>query len=81
MATKKRKLPLLLAFLLPVIILLGVYVGKGIYPFGDSVFLKLDMYHQYTPFLRSFAEKLREGGSLTYAWDIGLGSNYLAVIA
>ena len=82
---KKRCLmpymPFILAFFLPVIILLGIYMGKGIYPFGDSTFLKLDMYHQYAPFLRSFARKLRSGESLSFAWDIGLGTNYIPLYA
>jgi uncharacterized membrane protein YfhO len=81
---KKRLLPympFMLAFFLPVVILIGIYIGKGIYPFGDSTFLKLDMYHQYAPFLRSFARKLRSGESLTYAWDIGLGTNYVPLYA
>ncbi|MBP5291786.1 MAG: YfhO family protein, partial [Lachnospiraceae bacterium] len=74
-------MPFILAFLLPVIILLGIYVGKGIYPFGDSTFLKLDMYHQYAPFLRSFARKLRGDESLLFAWDIGMGTNYVPLYA
>ncbi len=81
---KKRfedRLPLIMAFALPVLIMLGVCAGNGIYPFGNSSFLRTDLYHQYAPFYANLASRLKSGESLTYAWDIGLGSNYLAVIA
>ena len=77
----EERLSLLLAFLLPILIMLGVFAGKSIYPFGDNSFLRTDLYHQYAPFFQSFAEKLKDGASLTYAWDIGLGSNYTALFA
>ena len=32
-------------------------------------------------FFENYGERLRAGGSLTYAFDIGLGSNYLALLA
>ena len=79
--TMEERLPRILAFLIPILIMLGVFVGKGIYPFGDRSFLRTDMYHQYAPFFNDFLTRLKNGESLTYAWDIGLGSNYLALIA
>ena len=82
--TKKgldARLPLIMAFVLPVLIMLGICAGKGIYPFGSSSFLRTDLYHQYAPFYTNLASRLKSGESLTYAWDIGLGSNYLAIIA
>ncbi|MCQ2609412.1 MAG: YfhO family protein, partial [Lachnospiraceae bacterium] len=39
-----------LSFLLPLILVLLVYIAKGIYPFGDRAFLRMDLYHQYLPF-------------------------------
>ncbi len=79
--TMEERLPLILAFIIPILIMLGVFVGKGIYPFGDRSFLRTDMYHQYAPFFNDFLTRLKNGESLTYAWDIGLGSNYLALFA
>lgn len=74
-------LPLLLCFFLPVIVMLGVFAGKEIFPFGDNSFLRTDMYHQYAPFFADFARLLKEGGSLTYSTEIGLGSNFVALFA
>ncbi len=37
------------------------------------------MYHQYFPFLVEFYHKLRNGESLFYSWNTGIGSNFLAL--
>lgn len=70
-----------LSFIIPVFILVLIYILRGIYPFGDEVFLRSDMYHQYAPFLAAFQEKLKTGGSLAYSWDIGGGVNFVALYA
>ena len=71
----------LAAFLFPVLIVAGIYIAGGVWPFGEECFLKTDMYHQYAPFFSEFRHKLRTGGSLLYSYDVGLGVNFLAVIA
>ncbi|MGN0375759.1 MAG: YfhO family protein [Butyrivibrio sp.] len=68
-----------LAFLVPLVILTAIYVIRGIWPFGDVCYLRSDMYHQYCPFFSELWEKIRTGGSLQYSWDIGLGSNFMAI--
>ena len=50
-------------------------------PFGSSSILYSDMYHQYYPFFVEFRRVLRSGGSLVYNWHLGLGVDYLALIA
>lgn len=77
----EERLPMILAFALPLFIMTAVCAAKGIWPFGNMSFLRTDLYHQYCPFYTELSERLKTGGSLTYAWDIGLGSNYLALIA
>ena len=83
MSTQKKdsKLVFLLAFLLPVLSLLLIFAVKGIYPFGDRSFLRTDMYHQYAPFHAQLAEKLQNGESLLYSWEIGAGSNFITLLA
>ncbi|MDY4970068.1 MAG: YfhO family protein [Lachnospiraceae bacterium] len=71
---------LLLAFFLPVLAMLCIFAGNQIYPFGDNSFLRTDLYHQYAPFFAEFARKLKEGGSLLYTWDIGMGTNFISLI-
>ena len=51
-----------LAFVIPVVIMLAVFMRARIYPFGDRSFLHIDMYHQYFPFLTDFTHAVRGKG-------------------
>lgn len=72
---------LMAAFLVPVVIMVIIFAQRGIFPFGEESFLRTDMYHQYAPFFSEFHHKLKEGGSLLYSWDIGMGVNFSALYA
>ena len=76
-----EKAPFLLSFFIPVVIMIGIFIQRRIFPFGDNSFLRTDMYHQYAPFMNEFMEKLKHGGSLSYSWNIGMGSNFTALYA
>ena len=39
------------SFLLPFLSMMAIFIGNGIYPFGDQSFMHSDMYHQYVPLL------------------------------
>ncbi len=75
----RENMPLILAFVLPVLVLIMVFAGNAIFPFGDNSFLRVDLYHQYAPFLSLMKQKLSDGGSLSYTWDVGLGTNFLSL--
>lgn len=77
---KKNQL-YILAFMMPFITMLALFAINHIYPFGDRSFLNIDMYHQYFPFLTDFFHKLKEGDSLYYSWNAGIGSNFIALYA
>lgn len=72
---------LLVAFFVPVLVLVVIFAQRGIFPFGEECFLRTDMYHQYAPFFSEFQYKLTHGGSLLYSWDIGMGVNFSALYA
>lgn len=72
---------LIAAFFIPVIVLIVIFAQRGIFPFGQESFLRMDMFHQYAPFFSEFHQKLRSGGSLLYSWDIGMGVNFTALYA
>lgn len=72
---------LIAAFAVPVIIMIIIFTQKGIFPFGEESFLRTDMYHQYAPFFSEFQNKLKNGGSLLYSWNIGMGVNFAALYA
>lgn len=69
----------LISFIVPLIIMIAIYIMREIYPFGSAVYLKSDMYHQYAPFFSALWEKIRTGKSLQYTWDVGMGTNFLAI--
>lgn len=77
----KKNATLIFAFAAPVLIMISIFIERGIFPFGDSSFLRTDMYHQYAPFFSSFLNKIRSGQGLTYSWDIGMGVNFTALYA
>ena len=62
-------------------IMIIIFIQRGIFPFGEESFLRTDMYHQYAPFFSEFQYKLSQGGSLFYSWDIGMGVNFSALYA
>ncbi len=72
-------LPYLIAFILPIFVMLVVFIQRGIWPFGDRCFLRTDLYHQYAPFFHELKYKLDNGGSLFYSWNIGCGTNFWAL--
>ena len=70
-----------LSFLLPLLAMLGIFAAKAVFPFGKESFLRTDLYHQYAPFFQEFQRKLQSGESLFYSFNLGLGSNFIALIA
>ena len=70
-----------LSFAFTVIVFLCMMLAKGMIPFGESSLLYSDSYHQYYPFFKAFRRALRSGESLLYSWDVGMGMDYLGLIA
>ena len=70
-----------MSFITAVLIMAAVIVASGTFPFGDQCILRTDMYHQYAPFFSELRNKLQNGGSLKFTWDLGLGVNFVAIIA
>ena len=77
----RRNLPVAAAFVLPVIALILIFMARDIYPFGDEMYLRSDMYHQYATFLKEFQSILKNGDSLLYTWNIGLGTDFMGTYA
>ena len=71
----------ILAFMIPFVVSICICIGAGVYPFGENCILHMDMYHQYCPFFMELQEKLTSGGSLLYSWNLGLGSDFVALYA
>lgn len=75
------RLPLALCFVLPFLGMLILMAASGYTPFGKYAMLYSDMWHQYYPFFVNFRKMLLGGESLLYNWDLGLGLNYLGLMA
>lgn len=67
------------AFAMPALLLLLLFICKGYYPFGDRCFLTGDLYHQYLPFFEEFYRKIWAGEGLSFSFNVGIGSNFLAL--
>ena len=72
---------LLIAFIIPIVSIMMIQLCGGYQPFGNRSMLYSDMYHQYYPFFVSFRQALRNGESLLYNWNVGMGMEYLGLIS
>lgn len=72
---------LLFAFLMPFILVGLGWIALEVHPFGTRQILVTDFWHQYYPFLCIMQEKLKNGESLLYTWQSGMGSNFTAMMA
>ncbi len=70
-----------LAFAIPCVGMLFVMLISRYEPFGNYSMLYSDMYHQYYPFFVAFRNAIRSGEGLMYTWSVGLGMDYLGLIA
>ena len=78
---KKSTGILALAFAVPFIGMLLVMLISQYEPFGQYSMLYSDMYHQYYPFFVEFRRAILSGDGLLYNWSVGLGMDYLGLIA
>jgi len=78
---QEKYITLFLSVVLPLSMIYILYVAYEFYPQGKSVFLYGDLNDQYLPFLSEFRNKLLNGDSLFYSWNLGLGSNFWALLA
>lgn len=71
----------LLTFILALIIYVITYALRGVFPFGENIVLKVDLYHQYAPFHEELRSRIVNGQSLFYSWEGGLGKEFLVQAA
>ena len=78
---EQEKAVYLLSFLLPFIMMVAILISKHVFPFGDKCILRTDFYHQYLPFHAELNNKLRNFESLFYTFKVGLGTNFITLLA
>ncbi len=69
------------AFFCTAIIMIITYILRHVYPFGDQIVLKVDLYHQYAPFHEELRSRIFNGQSLLYSWEGGLGKEFVTQMA
>lgn len=67
------------SFIIPIIIMIGVYLSQGIYWNSDNSPLLGDGFHQYVIFDVALRNILHGNGSLFYTFTSGLGLNFYAL--
>lgn len=77
----RYKRNLIAAFAIPCFGMLFVMLISKYAPFGNYSMLYSDMYHQYYPFYVEFRRALIQGKGLLYTWSVGMGMDYLGLIA
>lgn len=53
----------------------------GVYPFGDASILITDLDQQYVEFHAALYDMVRDGDSLLFTWNTGMGMNFLGLFA
>lgn len=66
----------ILSFLVPAILMLGVYAIMDMAPFGDRTILAMDMADQYVEFFCALKH-----GDIYFSWSKALGSSYIGVFS
>lgn len=77
----KRNYIYLIAFIVPVFLLVLVYAIRGVYPFGKGSVLALDLNAQYIYYYEAFRDAFYEGKSLFYSFSRTLGGEMVGVYA
>ena len=70
---------LLLAGLVPAVLSFLIYLARGIFPFGDSTVLVLDLNGQYVSFYEAIFHFARGDASLLYSFSRALGGEFLGI--
>lgn len=81
MPDKEKRITLLCAFILPMLLGAAAFSSIGIFPFGEKALLIADMDSEYIDYLAQMNEAVRASGSLLRSWNMGMGLNMLGLIA
>lgn len=63
----------LLTLFLAFIVISFIYTLQKIAPYGNNSMLDVDFYHQYGPFLNELRDRILQGKSLLYSYNVGGG--------
>ncbi|WP_028273699.1 YfhO family protein [Atopococcus tabaci] len=74
--------PFLVAFFVPVLLMGAIYAFQGVYPFGDSTLLTIDLGQQYIDFYSEYQHTFRDDPlRLIYSFTKSLGGEMIGIWA
>lgn len=68
-------------FIIPIAIMYCIYIAKGIYPFGETSPLVLDLQAQYVSFFEAMRDFFLGDRSAIYSFSRSLGGEFVGIIA
>jgi len=71
----RKDIKLVVAFLAPILILLLVYNGFGIYPYENLTVLTSDLNNQYVSYFAYLVDSIREGNNIFYTFSKAIGGD------
>ena len=80
-AGRTRDMRPVLSFFAVMAALVVIFFMTGVSPFGPRSVLVSDLSAQYAPYLATLRNKLLSGRSLTYSFEIGMGKNFMGILA
>lgn len=72
---------LIFCFLAPIVIMYGIYIVKGIYPFYNGSPLVLDLNAQYVSFFEALRDFALGERSILYSFSRSLGGEFMGMVA
>ena len=78
---RSQYLYLLFCFFVPVVLMYGIYVVKGIYPFYNGSPLVLDLNAQYVSFFEALRDFALGERSILYSFSRSLGGEFMGMVA
>lgn len=76
------KLYLIFCFLAPIAIMFGIYLSRGLHPFGDGTPLVLDLNSQYAYFFEGLRNLIYgDASSFLYSFSRSLGGEFMGMYA
>lgn len=76
---KKPYLNLTLAFMIPCVFLLIIFIAKGITPFGNNTIIRDDLQNQYIALFSYFKQNILHPTNFLYSTSLTLGGNFYGV--
>ena len=78
----KKNYPLFVGFFVPVTIMLGYFIYRGMYPFGKSSLLTVDLGQQYVDFFAAYRDTLlHDPTKIFYSFSKAIGGEMLGEFA